>query len=645
MKRKIKSMKSTNSENQGKIPVKIAIIGGGIAGLYTAWRILSDSPEKFDVTLYESDSRLGGRIYSQKIPELPFKAELGAMRFRLSHQILCALLNEFQIPTRKFDVTEPVYYIRGRRLTERELELGRCKSCGAGIPFQLKHNEQNFSPSDLIQDAVIKAIEKLTFVGDDLGQTDASRLADKLSRGKGVVSPEDWEKVKKYGRFGDIPLYNIGFWNLLHHFLSNEAYVMLHDLLSLDSVLGNWNAAEAIPWFLSDFVNNDFQMIPGGTDRVITKLETAIKETAIKMFQKEIISFESKVISIRCNKDKDDNKTGGWLLDIKKGNDIFESGPYDKVILALPRKALENLTIELPEQVLEQRKENREIVYNKDLENLPNWVSWVRPHRMFKLFLVYETPWWIGDNFPGSGDGRVYTDLPLRQVYYFSPKWMRKCLEVAKLEKNNDFLDFEDNELTKNWSLIMASYSDEQHVSFWNPILSDPTLHPVNENDGERIHIHFPANLNNEMRQKLRKKIPDNLLASERMVEKVQRQLEEIHHGKTIPKPILGVFKDWGADPFAGGWHTWEVGTKPWEKSWESKCKECKECNEGKECKNASLKEYSNIYLCGEAYASVQGWIESALKTAESVLAKLEVPKHKWKNGQDIIKLENYIKY
>src|SRR3981081_374851 len=42
---------------------KIAIIGGGVAGLYCAYRLLDRG---YEVTLYEATSRLGGRIFTGK---------------------------------------------------------------------------------------------------------------------------------------------------------------------------------------------------------------------------------------------------------------------------------------------------------------------------------------------------------------------------------------------------------------------------------------------------------------------------------------------------------------------------------------------------------------------------------------------------
>jgi oxygen-dependent protoporphyrinogen oxidase len=45
---------------------KIAIIGGGISGLTTAFLLLSKQPE-LEVTVFESDSRPGGKIWSEKV--------------------------------------------------------------------------------------------------------------------------------------------------------------------------------------------------------------------------------------------------------------------------------------------------------------------------------------------------------------------------------------------------------------------------------------------------------------------------------------------------------------------------------------------------------------------------------------------------
>ncbi|XLM19801.1 amine oxidase, partial [Chromobacterium piscinae] len=70
--------------------------------------------------------------------------------------------------------------------------------------------------------------------------------------------------------FGGVPLYKQGFWNVLLRVLTGEAYHYAEDVGGYDSTLCNWNAADAIPWYLSDFgvdpeykgFSNGFQQVP-----------------------------------------------------------------------------------------------------------------------------------------------------------------------------------------------------------------------------------------------------------------------------------------------------------------------------------------------------------------------------------------------
>ena len=56
----------------------VIIVGGGISGLYTAYRICNQFPDK-TVLLLESSDELGGRIRTQY--EKGFQVEKGAARF------------------------------------------------------------------------------------------------------------------------------------------------------------------------------------------------------------------------------------------------------------------------------------------------------------------------------------------------------------------------------------------------------------------------------------------------------------------------------------------------------------------------------------------------------------------------------------
>ncbi|MFN9614016.1 MAG: NAD(P)-binding protein, partial [Dolichospermum sp.] len=43
--------------------IDVAIIGGGISGIYSAWRLANEKND-LKISLFESSERLGGRLYS-----------------------------------------------------------------------------------------------------------------------------------------------------------------------------------------------------------------------------------------------------------------------------------------------------------------------------------------------------------------------------------------------------------------------------------------------------------------------------------------------------------------------------------------------------------------------------------------------------
>ena len=57
----------------------IAIVGAGVAGTYTAWRLRNQGKK---ITTYEYSDRIGGRCHTVKFPGIPdVNIEMGAMRF------------------------------------------------------------------------------------------------------------------------------------------------------------------------------------------------------------------------------------------------------------------------------------------------------------------------------------------------------------------------------------------------------------------------------------------------------------------------------------------------------------------------------------------------------------------------------------
>jgi hypothetical protein len=89
------------------------ILGGGIAGLYSAYQLLKRNPDR-TLILLEKEKRLGGRIHTYVDKQMTVDA--GAGRFSKNHTLLLELLKELHLDkkiipiTSSFEVAEPSPY-------------------------------------------------------------------------------------------------------------------------------------------------------------------------------------------------------------------------------------------------------------------------------------------------------------------------------------------------------------------------------------------------------------------------------------------------------------------------------------------------------------------------------------------------------
>ena len=93
-----------------KIKVKCMILGGGIAGLYTAYELLKRNPDR-NLIIIEKDKTLGGRIFTYKDKNM--MVEAGAGRFSKNHKILMKLLQELHLDKKIVPITSDAVYAEG----------------------------------------------------------------------------------------------------------------------------------------------------------------------------------------------------------------------------------------------------------------------------------------------------------------------------------------------------------------------------------------------------------------------------------------------------------------------------------------------------------------------------------------------------
>ena len=517
--------------------VDIAIIGAGVSGVYCAWRLKEKHPEK-EIVVFEASDRIGGRLLSAQPPGIPnMVAELGGMRIlpKTQPKIVALLaklaLQGSRIATYPFPVDEPqnIAFLRGihLRLSQFTMEPDE-------VPYDLTFLERGSSPGRII----INAIEQIV-----PGITDSD-----------LTEPQRREMART-AEFGGRPLYQQGFWNVLLRVISGEAYQLGRDAGGYNSTLSNWNAADAIPWYLSDFgIDPDYKGFKRGFQQV--------PETLAKLFDGsgDAIRLKSPLRGFERKGDRFE------LIFDKK------SVTASQLILAMPRRSLDLVSPQSP------------LLREPDVQVL---IESVTPRPLFKLFTTYADPWWRASGYSEPDGtfvpvqaGRTVTDLPVRQTYYWPTD--------------------EGTPATSGPSMLMASYDDGSNIGFWDGLRPRRRQAWREGREVPKMANAFQGSAvdtDNEWK---------NFTAPEPMVMEVARQLASIHGLTYTPRVEEAAFRDWGDDPYGGGWNSWNIGVKSWE------------------VKKQIVQplDATPMFICGEAYSDAQGWVEGALQTADLVLEK-----------------------
>lgn len=513
----------------------VAVVGGGVSGVYSAWRLLTDGGMK-NVTVFEADDHIGGRLLSVTPPRIPdMVAELGGMRILPAVQPRIAKLietlngksdnqNDF-IETYPFPVDQPqnISYLRGIHLRLQDFNVNP-----PNFPFHLTFQERGKTPAAL----VINAIEQIL-----PGITNSNCTEEKR------------REMARNAVFDNEPLYKQGFWQVLMRVMSGEAYQLALMAMGYVTTLSNWNAADAIPWFLSDFgVNPNYRGFVKGFQQVPLTIQKQVEEAG------GVIRLNTRIAGFEFNNESIELKiVGGEIVRAKA------------LILAMPRRALDLIT---PQSPLLQETSARALIQS------------VTPRPLFKIFTTYTSPWWTA---AGVQAGRSTTDLPVRQTYYW-----------AKMDGSP---------ATEGRAMLMASYDDGHNIGFWDGFRPKRGGFFRPDTKAQTSLEYFRGTTETaeaEYSEWNKYKAPAMMVAE------LQRQLADIHGLQFTPDVVDSSFKDWGDDPFGGGWNSWNIGVKSWE-----------------------VKEQvinpapgAPVYICGEAYSDAQGWVEGALQTADMMLEK-----------------------
>lgn len=410
-------------ELQGK-EIDVAIIGGGMSGLYSAWRLAVDSSAKQqNVHVFEFGNRVGGRLETVFLDGVQERrAEVGGMRYIPSWQThVTKLIKKLGLQDADFPMGDSnnLFYLRGEPFRSQSFN-------SVSSPYRLRGDEQGLTPDDLF-------VKVLNYLLKSVGR----KIVKEDEAYKGAPTREEWDKIKKDPnfKFDQKDLYQQGFWNVLDSLLSYEAYKLLTDAGGYHTLTANWNAAEAASFIGLDFIGAKYKTLAQGYDMQAAELANRFTSGGGKIWGlSELIKFDKEhdgriKLTFRQRK----SSARGWSTEATEGFiEVFAR----KLILAMPRHGLERLELHGTFFDLDASRNARQRELIESVLDMP----------AFKLFMGFDAPWW--EDRLSLTSGRSVCDLPIRQTYYFGT-----------------------SEQTQH-SLLMTSYNDATSVSFWKGLKS-----------------------------------------------------------------------------------------------------------------------------------------------------------------------------
>ncbi|MBK5909891.1 hypothetical protein CCR85_00085 [Rhodothalassium salexigens] len=491
----------------------IAIVGGGVSGAYAADRLSRERPGA-RIALFEASERLGGRLWSVELPEVPgVIAELGGTNFSAQQPLVTGLVDALGLAKTEVDAGVWLSYLRDHRLVEADF------ADADKVPYFVTPEEAGQNPYALLMAALFDALPG---------------LQDHLP-----VTAETLDALIAYLRTATVdgrPLHSLGFANMLSARLSPEAFALVRDNTGHPTALANGNAYNMTLHLLVSSAG-PFYVLDAGFQSLVEALAARAHDAGCT------VRKGHRLTSLRFAGADD-----GVALTFAtaRGTETIEAA---QVICALPPAALSG--IRLTDADATPR------TWPVDLDKVVGLPA-------AKTFLVYPEPWW--QDLPG-GPGQITrsamtisnTNLPLCACYYWGAA------------------DYSDS----GPALLLGAYADGDCVDFWSGMMP-PDAVPCAGMDPAEAPRQAPAAL----------------------TACLNAQLSEMH-AADLPAPRYGVFQNWANAPFGGGYHSWTPFVRSWDLS-------------------AALRQPladRPLYLCGEAYADLQGWVEGALMDTETLLA------------------------
>jgi phytoene dehydrogenase-like protein len=587
---------------------RVAVVGGGIAGLYCARELARRDVD--EIIVLERLREFGGRIETGDLRGFVgdastttrpvFKAEFGPMRFEPKLQPLFDQLRKelgvtFGPFTPPSSPKSPIEYPLSSDECEsdgvtplRDLELLKL---GIYRMFGKKTNTIHTDDSDKI-------------VLDDEGQAWLDALSDGL--------PQDDPHGFEYLRMSATsvksaqPLWQMGFWNALLEVLSPFAVSKVQKEGTFYHLIPtNPNAVEwAIFWLrLFKLGNEPLSTIPAGVRTVVERLQSDLEAQWKHHAQ---LSANRHVTSIKVSESKPE-VIQVEFVDNSTNPPRLSEITADHVVLALPRQPLKALSAGFPAEV------------RSALDDVEGFT-------LLKVFACGRPPaWWPKDEPPAAQD-RAWL-MPTREVHYFRDVATNNALTLLYMDEpssrfwglyvqapmNHERAEYGGNFELKR-QLVRLVLGQQRDVA--SSLVSRPArpkeafVDPTDPATVALLRLIEELGLAETF-----KELEGTQLDSYSRLPKSAKEL--LRAPSQVAPTIFGdvsdyAIRDWSKEPFGAGCHTWRPGARSWE---------VRSLLRG--FGMVANSQLENVHICGEAYSDYQGFIEGALRSAADAVASI----------------------
>ncbi|HWR24886.1 MAG TPA: FAD-dependent oxidoreductase [Methanosarcina sp.] len=342
------------------------IVGGGITGLYTCYKLRQLKGINHSISLFEGTNRFGGRIETVEMGG--FLAEYGPMRFeKMAQPLLMDLIDELGLKTKHF-----APYTAAND-SESLFDLTSDESGG-------RVHGSKLTTLELLKLGILRL---LNASGGDMNNPNDPKHLEWWA----TLDKDYYSYMRNNATYNGKYFYQMGFWNALSLVLSHRAVnKIIHYGTFYHVIHFNPNAAEWIIFWLRGLHPKD----------ELVGVEQGA-ESLVRELVRRLDSQSEPSISLHLNhrlKALFPQSDGQILLEFENHRNTVKALARH-VVLALPRSPLMQLLPLLPGHIGEL-------------------VDSVIPIPLVKCFFVNENPWW--DEFTPTQTRASST--PAREIHY-----------------------------------------------------------------------------------------------------------------------------------------------------------------------------------------------------------------------------------